>query len=74
MNLQVRGDHLDVTPALREYTDKKVRRLLSKYFDVPQDSEVAVTMSVERGLHRVEVTAQVHGLLFRAEEASDDMY
>ncbi|WP_029421647.1 ribosome hibernation-promoting factor, HPF/YfiA family [Alicyclobacillus macrosporangiidus] len=73
MNIQVRGDHLDVTPAMREYVEKKVSRL-EKFFDAPPEREVSVTMSVERGLHRVEVMLQVHGVLFRAEEASNDMY
>ncbi|SFV07896.1 ribosome hibernation-promoting factor, HPF/YfiA family [Alicyclobacillus macrosporangiidus] len=73
MNIQVRGDRLDVTPAMREYVEKKVSRL-EKFFDAPPEREVSVTMSVERGLHRVEVMLQVHGVLFRAEEASNDMY
>lgn len=64
---------MDVTPAMREYVEKKVSRL-EKFFDAPPEREVSVTMSVERGLHRVEVMLQVHGVLFRAEEASNDMY
>ncbi|WP_026975734.1 ribosome hibernation-promoting factor, HPF/YfiA family [Alicyclobacillus contaminans] len=73
MNIQVRGDHMEITPALHEYAQKKIGRL-SKYFDAPPEREVSVTMSVERGIHRVEVMIQVHGVLFRAEEKSGDMY
>jgi len=73
MNIQVRGDHFEVTKALREYAEKKIGRL-EKYFDAPPEREISVTMSVERGLHRVEVMVQVHGVLFRAEERSGDMY
>lgn len=73
MNIQVRGDHFEVTKALREYAEKKIGRL-EKYFDAPPEKEVSVTMSVERGLHRVEVMLQVHGVLVRAEERSNDMY
>ncbi|CAM3952088.1 ribosome-associated translation inhibitor RaiA [Alicyclobacillus pomorum] len=73
MNIQVRGDHLEVTPALQEYAEKKIGRL-AKYFDAPPERDVSVTMSVERGIHRVEVMLQVHGVLFRAEEKSNDMY
>ncbi|MCF8568451.1 ribosome-associated translation inhibitor RaiA [Alicyclobacillus tolerans] len=73
MNIQVRGDHVAVTPALREYAEKKIGRL-QKYFDAPPEKDISITMSVERGLHRVEVTMQVHGVLFRAEEKSNDMY
>jgi putative sigma-54 modulation protein len=73
MQIQVRGDHLEVTPALQEYVEKKIGRL-EKYFDAPPEREVSVTMSIERGMHRVEVMMQVHGVLFRAEEKTPDMY
>lgn len=73
MNIQVRGDRLEVTPALHEYVDKKISRM-TKYFDAPPEREIAVTMSIERGVHRVEVMLQVHGVIFRAEEESADMY
>lgn len=73
MNIQVRGDHIPVTEALHEYVDRKVGRL-EKYFDAPPEREVHVTMSVERGSHRIEVQMQVHGVIFRAEEKSEDMY
>lgn len=73
MNIQVRGDHLPITPALEDYVGKKIGRM-EKYFDAPPEREVSVTMSIERGLHRVEVMLQVDGVLFRAEETSGDMY
>jgi len=73
MQIQVRGDHLDVTPALEEYAQKKLGRL-ERYFDAPPEKDVSVTMSVVGGMHRVEVTLQLHGVLFRAEEQSPDMY
>lgn len=73
MNIQVRGDHIQVTKALSNYIEKKIGRL-ERYFDAPPERDVAVTLSVERGLHRVEVALQVHGIIFRAEERSDDMY
>ncbi|MCL6547310.1 MAG: ribosome-associated translation inhibitor RaiA [Alicyclobacillus sp.] len=73
MNIQVRGDHMEVTPALQEYAERKIGRL-ERYFDGPPETPVSVTMSVERGIHRVEVALQVHGFIFRAEERSGDMY
>lgn len=73
MNIQVRGDHMGVTNALNDYAEKKLSRL-ERYFDAPPEKEISVTMSVERGVHRVEVMLQIHGILFRAEEQSSDMY
>lgn len=73
MNIQVRGDHIQVTDAMQGYVEKKIHRL-EKFFDAPPEREISITMSVERGLHRVEVMLQMHGVIFRAEEKSDDMY
>lgn len=73
MNIQVHGDNIGVTQALHEYVDKKLSRL-EKYFDAPPERDVTVTMSLEGGLHRVEVTLQLHGVIFRAEDSSSDMY
>ncbi|MDI3256918.1 MAG: ribosome-associated translation inhibitor RaiA [Kyrpidia sp.] len=73
MRIHVRGDNLAVTEALREYAVRKVGRL-EKYFDAPPDQDVYVTLSVVRGLHKVEVTMTLGGMVFRAEEKSGDMY
>lgn len=73
MNIQVRGDQLTVTDALREYTEKKIGKL-QRYFESPLNSDVHVTLSVNRGLHTVEVTIPLQGVMLRAEEKSEDMY
>lgn len=73
MNIQVRGDHVEVTKALSDYIEKKIGRL-ERYFDSPPERDVSVTLSIERGIHRVEVALQIHGIIFRAEERSGDMY
>lgn len=73
MNIQVRGDQLAVTEALRDYTEKKISKL-QRYFESPLTSDVNVTLSVNRGLHTVEVTIPLPGVMLRAEEKSEDMY
>ncbi|AWB46221.1 ribosome-associated translation inhibitor RaiA [Paenibacillus sp. CAA11] len=73
MNLSIRGQQIEVTDALRDYVDKKLSRL-EKYFDAPPTSDGTVTLSVARGIHTVEVTIPLPGLLLRAEDKSDDMY
>lgn len=73
MKLSIRGQQIEVTDALREYVDKKLGRL-EKYFDAPPTSDGSVTLSVARGIHTVEVTIPLPGLLLRAEDKSDDMY
>lgn len=73
MNYSIRGQQIEVTDALRDYVDKKLSRL-DKYFDAPPVSGGYVTLSVVRGLHAVEVTIPLTGVVLRAEERSDDMY
>ncbi|WP_425806016.1 ribosome hibernation-promoting factor, HPF/YfiA family [Desulfitobacterium sp. Sab5] len=71
MNIMIRGKHIEVTDALREYVLKRVGKL-EKYSDEFMD--VKVTLLVEEGRHRVEVTAPIHGIILRGEEESTDMY
>ncbi|GAB7388002.1 ribosome-associated translation inhibitor RaiA [Bacillaceae bacterium] len=73
MNFNIRGENIDVTPALREYVEKKIGRL-EKYFDTPPTSDVNVTLRVERDGHCVEVTIPLPRLVLRGEETNDDMY
>ncbi|MFC7679294.1 ribosome hibernation-promoting factor, HPF/YfiA family [Paenibacillus sp. GCM10028914] len=73
MLFSIRGQHIEVTEALKDYVDKKLSRL-DKYFDAPPTSEGYVTLSVVRGLHTVEVTFQLPGVVLRAEDRSEDMY
>lgn len=71
MNISVRGKHIEVTDALREYVEKRVSKL-EKYFD--NLGEILVTLLVEKERHRVEVTAPVNGIILRGEEETSDMY
>ena len=71
MNIIIRGKHIEVTDALRDYVTKRVGKL-EKYTDEFQD--VQVTLLVERDRHRVEVTAPINGMILRGEEQTGDMY
>lgn len=73
MKFNIRGENLEVTPALREYTEKKVRKL-ERYFDTPPSSEVHVNMEVHNSEQIIEITIPMSGLLLRAEEIHTDMY
>ncbi|GAF10290.1 ribosomal subunit interface protein [Paenibacillus pini JCM 16418] len=68
MNFSIRGQHIEVTDALKDYVDKKLGRL-EKYFDAPPTSEGYVTLSVIRGLHTVEVTIPLPGVMLRQKTA-----
>jgi len=71
LQVQVRGRNMEVTSALKEYVEKRVGKL-SRYLD--GISEAQVTLTVEKGSHRVEVTIPINSMILRGEEATQDMY
>ncbi|UKS26154.1 ribosome-associated translation inhibitor RaiA [Paenibacillus sp. HWE-109] len=73
MMISIRGEHLEVTEALRDYVDKKLTRL-ERYFEAPLTSDVQVKLSVIKGLQSIEVSIPLTGVLLRAEERNTDMY
>lgn len=71
MKFSIYSKNIQLTDALKEATIKKLRRL-DKFFQ--QDVEAKVVLSVEKKIHKVEVTIPFSGRIVRVEEASDDMY
>jgi putative sigma-54 modulation protein len=74
MKYNVRGENIEVTPALRDYAVKKISKL-EKYFDTTPDANVNVNLKVYNDKQgKVEVTIPIPHLVLRAEETHDDMY
>ena len=71
MNIIIVGKNIDVTPGLREAVEDKIGKL-EKYFT--PDTEVHVTLSVEKDRQKIEVTIPVKGNIIRSEQVSNDLY
>ena len=71
MNIVISAKNIELTDTLKSAGEDKLGKL-DKYF-VP-DTVVNVTMSVERGRHKIEVTIPVKGSIIRTEQESNDMY
>ena len=71
MNIIILGKNIDVTPRLREAVEEKIGKL-EKYFT--PDTEVHVTLSVEKDRQKIEVTIPVKGSIIRSEQVSNDLY
>lgn len=71
MHISITGKNIEVSDYLRDLAEKKVGKL-DRYF--PADTEVTVTMAVEKNRHIVEVTIPYDGGIIRGEEVSGDMY
>lgn len=70
MRITYKGKNTEVTPALKEHTEKKLGRLDRI---MPID-DAMVTMVVERSVQKAEVNMMLHGYILRGEVISDDMY
>lgn len=71
--LVVKGKNIEVTPALREYAEKRVKKL-DKFFQSREDVAVEVILSVDHGEHTAEITYHLGGLLMRGESRTKDLY
>lgn len=71
MAINVRGKNIEVTQALRDYVEKRVKRV-TKYFSAIGD--ISAYLTVEKSKHIVEVTVYANGIILRAEDSGIDMY
>ena len=71
MKIVISGKNIDVTTGLRSAIENKLGKL-EKYFTA--DTEVIVTLSVEKERQKIEVTIPVKGSIIRSEQTSNDMY
>ena len=70
----VRGENIEVTEAIRDYVEKKVKKL-ERYFSDSPEATVYVNLKVyTEKTAKVEVTIPLPYLVLRAEETSPDLY
>ena len=71
MKFIIIGKNIDVTPGLKDAVENKLGKL-QRYFT--PDTEIHVTLSVQKEHQKIEVTIPVKGNIIRSEQESDDMY
>ncbi|HEV2612320.1 MAG TPA: ribosome-associated translation inhibitor RaiA [Noviherbaspirillum sp.] len=76
MNLLLSGQHVDISPALREYVETKLDRVI-RHFD--QIIDIAVVLGVEKPSEkdkrqRAEVNLRVKGQVFHLDHYAEDLY
>ena len=71
MNFIISGKNIEVTPGLKDAIEQKLGKL-ERYFT--PETEINVTLSVEKGRQKIEVTIPVKGNIIRSEQVSNDMY
>lgn len=71
MRIKITGRNIDLTEGLKSAVEDKLSKL-EKYFT--PDTDVYVTLSVEKERQKVEVTIPTKGNIIRSEQVSNDMY
>ena len=71
MKFIISGKNIEVTDGLKTAIQDKLGKL-ERYFT--PDTEVHVTLSVEKERQKIEVTIPVKGNIIRSEQVSSDMY
>ncbi len=71
MKFIISGKNIEVTPGLKSTIEQKLAKL-ERYFT--PETEIIVTLSVEKERQKIEVTIPVKGNIIRSEQTSNDMY
>ena len=71
MNLNLTGNHLDVTPAIRDYVTSKLERI-ERHFDHVIDVNVVMTM--EKLDQKIEANVHLSGKDIHVQAHDGDMY
>ena len=71
MKFIIIGRNIDITQGLKSAVQEKLGKL-ERYFT--PETEIHVTLSVEKDRQKIEVTIPVKGNIIRSEQVSSDMY
>lgn len=73
MEINIRGDKVSITDAMKEQIVSKFSRL-EKYFDTPDTMKVFVNIKINNTSQIIEVTIPASKFTIRAEESHPDLY
>lgn len=71
MQVSVTFRQMEATPALKDHATDRVQKI-AKYISKPTDAHVV--LSLEKYMHKADITLNTNGLLIRGAEKSEDMY
>ncbi len=76
MKLLIHGRNLELTPALREYTQSKLQRAVQHFEDMVLEADVHLSVARNPRVPQqtAEVTVFANGTVIRAQERSENLY
>ena len=73
MNINIRGDKVNITESIKSYVEEKLARL-DKYFKDPSSLNAYVVVKLRNGKEIIEVTIPTDKYTLRAEVRENDLY
>lgn len=73
MNLNIRGEKIEVTAAMKDYAEEKLIKL-EKYLNNSSDVTANVLVKLRNHMQKVEITIFLPSLILRSEEEQADFY
>ena len=76
MKLLIHGRNLEITPALRDYTQTKLERAIQHFGDAVREADVHLSVARNPRVPQqtAEVTVFANGTVIRAQERSENLY
>jgi putative sigma-54 modulation protein len=76
MKLLIHGRNLEITPAIREYTETKLTRAINHFEDMVKEADVHLSVARNPRVPQqtAEVTMFANGTVIRAQERSENLY
>jgi putative sigma-54 modulation protein len=71
MNLDITGRHIEITPALKDFAEDKLRKL-SKLLDEP--IEIHVVLGIEKHRHTAEIKVKSRTAILSGTQETGDLY
>ena len=76
MKLLIHGRNLELTPALREYTQSKLEKAIHHFDEIVKEADVHLSVARNPRVPQqiAEVTVFANGTVIRAQERSENLY
>lgn len=73
MKINIRGENIEVTEAIRNYAEEKVKKI-EKFLNDADTREANIVIKVYNNIQIVEITVPLKNIILRAEVGEEDIY
>ena len=73
MKYKIRGEKVEITPAIKSYIEDKIGKL-DEYFENADDIEASVVIKIRGKDQKIEITIPAMSYTLRSEESHNDLY